>query len=348
MRRVRQIALLVLSAVVVLLPGCERRPILAPSNPILLRLKIDLNIQNVDPLTFAEPEVMRVLFYDPVTNTKISEDYLPATGGPINIVPGDYTLLVYNFDTESVLIKNDSYFHDIEAYTGPISSTTRANVLQTIQKAQATRAAGDDQQSAEDAEWDAAMKALQNSEIVYEPDHLFVARQPITIYETTGEQVIETDVATVVETYYISVRVKNIQYMASAQALLTGQVKSNKIGYDKETGKSTEDVTLYFQMGPGTDAENNDVVCAHFNTFGKLPNAESRLWLTILITNTDGTTAEWHRDITDEFHEEDPDDDRQIIIVEPEIDIPKPETGTGGGFTPIVDDWEEEQYDINI
>ena len=47
-------------------------------------------------------------------------------------------------------------------------------------------------------------------------------------------------------------------------------------------------------------------------------------------------------DITDQFEK----DDHEIIIDE-EIDIPKPESG-GAGIAPTVDPWEEENHDVPI
>ena len=104
-----------------------------------------------------------------------------------------------------------------------------------------------------------------------------------------------------------------------------------------------------FDMKAASDADNNDMVVGQFNTFGKNPSVESRLWLTIIIKTVGGDTVEWHRDITDEFFTDEAYED-QTIHIEEEIDIPEPQPGTGGGggFQPGVDDWDVENVPINI
>ena len=47
-------------------------------------------------------------------------------------------------------------------------------------------------------------------------------------------------------------------------------------------------------------------------------------------------------DITDQFEKPD-----HHIIIEEEVDIPKPQ-GPGGGIAPTVDQWEEVENDVNI
>lgn len=343
------------------LVSCERRPLNELNNRILLRLKIELKIMNV--VEIEQPEVMRVVLYNPETGRKVTEDYVPAEGGYISVPPGDYKIIVYNFDTESTLIRNDNMYYEIEGYTNEISSALKSKMYNTINhsasliKSAARTKSGDASPDSvavksDDMVWVKAMEDLQKSALIYEPDHLFVARQNIRILNTSGEQVIESKAESVVETYYLSVNVKNIKNMASATALLTGQIASNKIGYEKEEGKTNTNVTLYFNMKASEDPENvnNDKIEATFNTFGKLPNTESRLWLTIVITSTDGTTVEWHKDITDEF-EDNP--DHVINIVEDVIEIPDVNPGQGGsggngGFQPGVAEWEEEHHTILI
>lgn len=318
--------------VVMLLAGCHRRPLEEMDDSLYLKLALDLEVQNhAGPLR--TPELMRVVFYDAKTLEFVSDDYVLPEGGYINAIPGDYKMVVYNFDTESTIIRGDRGMTSLEAYTSEIPSSTRANLLTKL-KAAATKP----DFVAPDPE------AL----IVYEPDHLLVAREDVEIVRRTGTQTIHADASSIVESYYLGVRLKNKGYLASAQALISGQAKSNNFGI--ENGRSDESVILYFDMYSGVNEKEGgvDVLQTTFNTFGKIPEEVSRLWLTIVVTNTNGESVSWQKDITDEFKNN---DDRYIYIEEPEIEVPIPPTppgGGGGGFQPSVDEWEEENYDIAI
>lgn len=334
--------LIFLITVLSVLWGCERRPLEYGTTNINLHLKIQLNVMvNGQMETLPEPEMMRVMFFDPDTYELYTESYLPAGGGHISIPPGRYRFLAYNFDTEATLLRNDRNYNSIEAYTNEISSALKSNLLNALQYGKsATKNEGD--------AWDMALEKMVNHPIIYEPDHLFVSRNFVEIRNEEGTQVIEAEAETIVETWKISVRIKNGEYMASARALISGQIASNFIGLPKEEGKTDTDATLLFDMKAGTDDDHNEIVVGQFNTFGKNPSAESRLWLTIIIKNTTGETVEWHRDITDEFMTEEASTE-QIITIEEEVDIPPPDPGGGGGgFQPGVGDWESEEIPIDI
>jgi hypothetical protein len=215
-----------------------------------------------------------------------------------------------------------------------------------------TKAASDEEATA----WERALMQIQENPVIYEPDHLFTSHQDIEVLNVDGEQVIEADAETIIETWKISVRIKNEQYMASARALLTGQIASNFIGLPKEEGKTDTDVTLMFDMkadafaDPDSEDGTSDMIIGQFNTFGKNPSVYSRLWLTIIVKTVGGDTIEWHRDITDEFFTEEAYED-QVIHIEEEIPIPEPNPSGGGGnggFQPGVDDWLEENIPIDI
>lgn len=333
-----------------MLSSCERRPLHDLNGQIRVRIDVDRDVLNAG--TLPEPEVMRVLFYDPETMQKVSEDYVGPNGGYVSIRPGNYRMLVYNFDTESTLVQDDRDYWSIKAYTNDVSSSKKSMLVNAITKSRQqimdNSKDPDTKVSEEDQAWAEAMKTLTNSDMIYEPDHLFVGREDVNILNVTGEQVFHADASSVVETYYLSVRIKNITNMASATAILTGQIASNYIGYTKEDGKTDTNVLLSFEMQSGSDSESNDVVYTYFNTFGKNPNVESTLWLTIILRTGDGSTVEWHKEITDEFMDN---PEQWIELEEDVIELPEPEItpgGGGGGFQPGVSEWDEEHHEITI
>ncbi len=338
--------LILLAAALTILVGCQRRELEYGNATLNLRLKLNLNVRvNGKMEALPEPEMMRVMFFDPDNYELVTESYLPAGGGRISLAPGKYKFIAYNFDTEATLIRTDHNYYSIEAYTNEVSSALKNSRLNALRYGKSANTKSD----AEDDAWEQALKTVQENPVIYEPDHLFVSHQDIEVFNTTEEQTIEADAETIIETWKISVRIKNEQYMASARALLTGQIASNFIGYPKEEGKTNTDVTLMFDMSAGTDDDDNDIVIGKFNTFGKNPGVESRLWLNIIIKTVGGETVEWHRDITDEFFTEDAYEEQTINIVE-EVVVPQPPDNPSGnvGFQPGVEDWDEENIPIAI
>lgn len=347
MKRFVRILLIALVALATLW-SCERRELEYGSVSVNLRLRIKLNIKvNGQFQELPEPEMMRVMFFDPTTYDLVTESYMPATGGRISLPPGKYKFICYNFDTEATLLRNDRNYYSIEAYTNEVSNAMRSSMLNAIRYGLSATKADEDEDS--DRAWDLALQHLMDTPIIYEPDHLFVSHQDIEVLNIAQDQTIEADAETIIETWKIAVRIKNEQYMASARALLTGQIASNFIGFPIEEGKTDTDVTLMFDMKAASDADENDMVVGTFNTFGKNPSVESRLWLTIIIKTVGGDTVEWHRDITDEFFTEEAYED-QTIYIEEEIDIPEPPPNPGGngGFQPGVDEWDVENIPISI
>ena len=332
-------------ALTILFTGCERRELVRNNASINIRLDLQLNVKvNGKIEALPTPEMMRVMFFDYETFDLITESYLPAGGGNVSIPPGRYKLIVYNFDTETTLLRNDRNYYSIEAYTNEIPTSMRSAILNSIQYSIPASKGGSD-----DTDWDKLLSKVQSNPIVYEPDHLFVSHEEIEVLNIEGEQVIEASAETIVETWEIFVNIKNEQYIASARALLTGQIGSNFIGLPKEEGKTDTDVTLMFDMEPEDEEGENHVIASKFNTFGKNPSVDSRLWLTIIIKTTGGDILEWHRDITDEFFMDEALENNTIHIQD-EIDVPIPENpqGGGGGFQPGVEDWEEENIPIEI
>lgn len=326
--------------------ACQRRPLEMSSVSINLNLRIKLNVQvNGQYQELPEPEMMRVMFFNPETDNLITESYLPAKGGRITLPPGKYKYIGYNFDTESTLLRNDRNFNSIEAYTNEVPKSLKASMINAILYGKKANTKADD----EDPDWETAVQQMEENPVVYEPDHLFVSRKDVEILNIDGDQTIEADAETIIETWKITLRIKNAKYIASAKALITGQIASNFIGLPKEEGKTDTDVTLLFDMKAGSDSDENDFLEGQFNTFGKNPAVESRLWLTIIIKTTGGDTLEWHQDITEEYTTELAHDE-QLIELEDEIEVPEPENPGegGGGFQPGVDDWNEENVPIDI
>lgn len=282
-----------------------------------LDLDVDLDVSEEAHTKIVAPEYMKVCFYDPQSSALRYTEFVEGYGGPIHTPAGTYNMVAYSFGTEWTQIRNESDVNTLEAFTSDITATKHA-ALDGFTRNGDYEAPGP---------------------IIYTPDHLLVAREPVTIPVLTKDNsvvTIKADAATVIETYGFKVpQVEGIEYIASVEAFVTNQALSSFFG----TGKlNTSPATIYF---PVEINRTDGCLETTFNTFGKLPG-ESHAYLHILITDTQGTEYRTSTDITDQFG----DTGHEIVVDEPVV-IPKPESG-GSGIAPTVDPWDEENHDVPI
>ena len=189
-------------------------------------------------------------------------------------------------------------------------------------------------------------------QIRYEPDHLVVAAEHnlrISPHDTLV--IIQTEATTVVDSYYLQIHVEGMQYASSATAVITGLSPANHFGLGiRETNPP---VDVAFDLLKSTDekipGENKDVLCAVFNTFGKIPDSDSELTVTFNVIDIAGNLQKFETSLNRTFLTEDAIERHWLLIDETwVIENPDPDgpSGGGGGFQPTVDDWEEEQGEI--
>lgn len=93
--------------------GCSRRDI-SDDYPVT-----GINIQlNWDKTATPLPEGVRLIFYPKDDEGRKVDTYLPAKGGEVKVPPGHYSVVIYNYDTEVVQVKEEGNFETIIAYTG--------------------------------------------------------------------------------------------------------------------------------------------------------------------------------------------------------------------------------------
>lgn len=113
MKRARYMDLLLLPLLLIMFASCEFREVL--DDYFVSEVNIKLNWSGV---TEKLPETVRVIFYPKDKKGQRFEAYLPAVGGEVEVSPGHYAVVIYNYNTESVLICGDESYETIEAYTG--------------------------------------------------------------------------------------------------------------------------------------------------------------------------------------------------------------------------------------
>lgn len=339
----------ILAVLCLLLAACERRPLEDISNTHYVKVYVDENLKNVTEgfyndsyarPSYKAPAVMRVALYDPHTGRVAAERYLRHTGvdekgrwydGYIIAEPGDYRLLVYNFDTEATIISAPGHYMEAKAYTNEIASHLRSRI---------------------------PSRADSDEKIVYEPDHLFTARYegvhvPYVDYVDTlktseGEPYFRGE--SIVQSYYLQLKVKGMQYVSSAMALLTGM--SGYKWLHNGLMDETAPVTVYFDMSRTDEAAQDEdgavVAYTTFNTFGKIPGISSDLSVTFDFLTVYGTSVSRTIDISLKFGESDA-VEHQWLLLDETIEIPEPpDGGGGGGFSPDIGEWGDENSDIII
>lgn len=334
---------------ITLLGSCDHRELVEPTGNVhYIRVYIDEQIKNVtcgfyrdsiERPEYKRPTVLRAVLANPLSGKVVSERFLQTKGedergyyleGYLNAPPGDYHLMVYNFATETILIRNEDNYYQMEGYTYQIPDYLRSGSIRS------------------------GVDAKGNSRAIhYEPDLFFLfTEENIKIEESMQVDTLRTAVGdhfmahTCTKSYYLQIRVKGIEHVSSVVATLTGM--GQNVVLNTAVIGGNKDVGLYIPMHKATfDASAEKVLYATFNTFGKLPNVSSLLQVDFDFMTVDGRSVTESIDITSMF-ETDQVLLNQWILIDKEIVIDPPPVSEGGGFQPNVGEWEEENLEIII
>lgn len=316
--------------------SCHRRPLEDPDLRTAVKITIDTDgIQNVTcdvynpniPLQKIEPTVMHVIFYDAATDNVVSENFLTGVStddegrrvisGEVQLAPGEYRMLAYDFGTEEAKVKDYYLWGKTLAYTDPVPSSVLTRF---------------------------ATKGEDTPNIIREPEHLEVARkEQESIPYHDAIWTVEATARSVVESWYIQVHVDGVQWVNSAQAVLSGMASGNYIEQDLRV--TEPEATAWFALKKSQDA-GKDVVCTVFNTFGHIPDATDHLEITFDVSTVDKKIIRKTFDITELFKSENAVKHHWLLIDET-IKVEPPES-SGGAFDPKIDDWDEEHREIDI
>lgn len=341
-----------LAALLLLPVSCNRRPLEDASE--LVRIMVEINVEFISNVTMdiynenipvpeLNTDMMRVLVYDPDTKNLITQSFISSKSydengnqvfsGSLNISYGTFDFLVYNFDTPTTQVSSENNEDEIIAYTNPIPESLRDRFLATK----------------------IGEEASQPISINYEPDHLVVASEKnMRISPHDDIVVVETTARPINDTYYLQIHVEGMQFASSATAVISGLSPSTRFGAGVRTAEPS--VAVAFELNKSTDyrlaGENKDVLCAVFNTFGKVPESPSELIVTFNVVDTAGNLQQYETSLDEVFKTEDAIERHWLLIDETwVIQDPKPNnpgTASGGGFQPKVDDWDQQSGEINF
>lgn len=318
MNKLRQIVLLV--GAVLLLAGCQRRPIEAEYLRVYLDLTIDREVINYK-VGEKEPGLMRVVFFDQFTGEYLSHDFVSDEGGYIFAPYGNVDMVVYNVESGNTHIRNYYSYTGIEAYTDEATPQQRGVFSRYLQSREES--------------------SPSYAKICVTPGHLFVARkQGITIPRHISQEafVIQATAKTVVESWTVTLdNVSGLQWVGAVSMMISGQSATSFIATDTP---STESIALYFDAA--TASRENSTLSSRFETFGREFSSGDPALLSVLFTDVQGHPYLYNFNVSSQME----DNPEQHIHISYPVDIPKPTDG--GGFRPEVDDWNEFIYDVII
>lgn len=323
------------AALVVMLCGCEFRPLEEPGFGTEVNVTVNVEaVMNVTcdiynekiPVPEIFPDAMHVVFYDENEDYAVSESFI--TGkmqetdnscmmhGKINVQPGTYKMLAYTLGTVDTEVVNYRSWSNIQA-----KAKMEGEYIQqeyNARLAEEGRAAG---------------------VVSRMPEHIVVARnEKEFIPYHAGEHTIKAHAATVVESYYLQVKVEGLEYVKGAKAYLSGMASGNLLATD--TKIESPAAILHIPLLKSTD-QGVPVLCNVFNTFGRNQEAVNELSVTFDLTTIEGNVVSRTFDITDLFHSEACIKHHWLLVDE----VIKVEAD-GGGFKPGVGEWEEEDHDV--
>lgn len=316
--------------------GCRRIPMYEAEAGVYLRISIDRTLdpameayldfdtrpQLRDKILGKMPEIVRACFYDAVSHELVAEDFLPATGGFVDVPAGAYDVIVYSLGTEETQLSGTQTRAGAYALTS--ATGTRVRMQRSSTKA-------------DEAEAD-------EYPVNFEPDHLFVGKiagAMVPVRPTDAEPtVLSAELTRLSESWILEVEdVEGAARIRKAEVYLTGQAAGRYLWDDRMSNHSCA-------LGFETEVDVTEGrLFAVFNTFGKCPQLEADVIVNVLVTTENGSRCRYVYDVTDQWLN--PDNTAHRLVIDDLIEIPG-DTFDGGGFSPVVNDWDGEEIDIII
>ena len=308
MRDTRDMLLVLLSSLL-MLTGCSRRDILDDYPVSGVEISLDWN-----GVTNKLPEGVRVIFYPKNAEGRKIDTYLSVKGGKVKVPPGRYSVVVYNYDTETVQIRGEEAYETIEAFTGHCNGLGIAGTEQ----------------------------------LVWGPDPLYVVRiDDLKIENSEEELQLNWKPKLVVKTYSFKLKVQGLEYVSS----IVGSIEGMSSCYDLGLGcGKAGDSPIYFAgevTGSFTVFGTSEGVISRAGNAIKLTLAfvktdnkvqKMEVDITEVIANSESGGSGGDDDGDEPFKEIE-------LPVEDEVKVDKPDSSGGGdgGFDGNVDGWGDDE-----
>ncbi|MDD3036571.1 DUF5119 domain-containing protein [Bacteroides sp.] len=310
MQDVKYISLMFLFTLLAL-GGCSRREVL--DNYPVSGVEISLDW---DGVTDKLPDGVRVIFY-PINGAGRKVDtYLSVRGGSVKVPPGRYSVVVYNYDTETVQIRNEGAYETIQAFTGHCNGLGIAGT----------------------------------EKLIWGPDPLYVVNvDELQIKKSDEALLLNWKPEPVVKTYSFKVKAEGLQYVSAIVGVVDGMAGCYCLG---KCHKMIGEAPIYFE-GVARAGEIVGSFTAFGMPGNTVTRAESGVVkLMLAFVKTDKSVHKVEVDVTDVITdsesgggEEGPSKEIELPLEE-DIVIEKPDNPSGGGDGGIggdVGDWGDEE-----
>lgn len=290
-----------------MLAGCSRREIWDDYPAVAVHVELDWSKADV---AGSLPEGVRAIFYPHDPGGRKVDVFLPVEGGDVNLSPGSYSVVVYNYDTETVLVREEESYETIEAYT----NLCRLGVEGT-------------------------------EKMVWGPDMLYTARTDDFQVRDDISCLLQLQPRAVVRTYPFSLKTIGLKNVSSAIGSVEGAMENYLLG--KGCGWS-HGSPIYFEVTKGAGVIKGSFSTFGI-TQPVLSTDGERVVMKLMLTKVDRSVQEVEIDITQAVATPEGGDAEGNAPV-PEITLPEGseikvddvEPVPGGGIGGDVGEWGDE------
>lgn len=307
MRCMKEIKCMFPLLLLLMLAGCSYRDILDDYPVSGVEIKLDWQ-----GVTEKLPEGMRVIFYPKDAEGRKIDSYLSAEGGEVKVPPGCYDMVIYNYNTECVVVDGIGAYETIVAHTVPYT----------------------DLDASEDMVWG--------------PDPFYVvSMKDIRIKKSEDVLMMEFQPRLVVRHYTFEIKVKGLKNVASIVCNVSGMDDS----YCIANGSCASGLApIYVEANRGDDVIRGSF-SAFADSEAADTRAAEEVMMKLLLIKVDHTVQEAKVDITESVvapptppdEGEEPTTEIEIPIDEEiEVDDVEVPPGGDGGIGGDVGDWDDE------
>lgn len=259
--------------------------------------------------TTAVPEGVRAIFYP--TDGSMPHIYnIPAMGGAVTVPEGEYTVLLFNNDTEYAKLQNQENLSSIEAYTSLLLKAEKS-------------------------------KSFPEQNIVNMPDMFYTYMQKdYRVKEDSTSTVIQAMPEAKVFRFEVLVQITGLKNVSSATGYVSGVAGSYFPGLDSLPVPSS---AIAFDFGQ----KDSHSISAIVRTFGMSGTKPQKNILRLSLTLINGDSKSYDFDITDQL-KADIKTSRVVVTIPDTIVVEDVSGSTGSGFNATVHDWTNTNTDVPL